>query len=118
MIYNGPRMLDYKPHCSEFLWVCWYELETPPSQHKRAASKPGAHSYHLGWLVFLPLDEEDSVGFLDPADVLHASHIIPAFAEGKRMPDNGTVLSKCAREHRDWNTYYISQSGQIAFSRN
>ena len=118
MIYNGPKMLDYKPRCFDFLWVCWCGLETPPSQHKRAASKLGAHSYCLDWLVFPSLDEEDSIGFLDPADILHASHIIPTFTKGKHMPDNGAVLSKCAREHRDWNMYYISWSGQIAFSRN
>jgi len=78
-------MIDYNPRRFDFLWVRWYDLENTLPQCKRAASKLGVCSYRLDQLVFPPLDEEDSIGFLDPEDVLCASHIIPAFAACQTM---------------------------------
>jgi hypothetical protein len=107
VIYNGPGMIDYNPRRFDFLWVRWYDLENSVPR-KSETTKPKA-SRRLNRLVFSSLDEEDSVGFLDPADVLRGCHIIPAFAQEKRFSDSQEELSKCAHEHRDWNVYYISR---------
>ena len=107
VIYNGPGMINYNPQRFDFLWVRWYNLENSVSR-KSKTTKPKA-SHRLNRLVFPSLDEEDSVGFLDPADVLRGCHIIPAFAQEERFSDSKEELSKCAREDRDWNVYYISR---------
>jgi hypothetical protein len=107
VIYNGPGMTDYNPRRYDFLWVRWYDLENSVP-HKSKTTKPKA-SHRLNRLVFPSLDEEDSVGFLDPADVLRGCHIIPAFAQEKRFSDSNEEFSKCAREDRDWNVYYVSR---------
>ena len=107
VVYNGPGMVDYNPRRFDVLWVRWYNLENPPLRKSKAANPKAPR--RLDRLVFPPLDDKGSVAFLDPADVLRGCHIIPAFAEGKRCPDSDEVLSKCAREDRDWNAYYISR---------
>ena len=106
VIYNSPRMTDYNPQYFDVLWVCWYNLENL-SLHKSKTTKPKL-SHCLDQLVFPPLDREDSLGFLDPADVLRGCHIIPAFTTGRCFLDS-EGLSKWAREDRDWNAYYVAR---------
>jgi hypothetical protein len=106
VIYNGPGMIDYNPRRFDVLWVRWYDLENAPL-HKSKATKPKL-SHRLDRPVFPTLDGEDSLGFLDPANVLRGCHIIPAFSAGRRFLDS-EGLSKCAREDRDWNAYYVAR---------
>ena len=80
-------------------------LKKNVKSHSKTAEKP---SRHLDSLSFLPWNAEDAVGFIDPADVLHGCHIIPAFFTMKSF-SNGGDLSSCACDSEDWNTYYISQ---------
>ena len=105
VIYNSPRMIDYNPRCFDFLWVCWYDLENSVPRKSKTTKLKASHC--LNCLVFPSLDEENSVGFLDPVDVLQGCHIIPAFAQEKCFSDS-EELSKCVHEDRDWNVYYIS----------
>jgi len=52
----------------------------------------------------------DAFGFLDPADVLHGCHIIPAFTFGRKFSNDGDEdLSRLAKYTKDWTCYYISQ---------
>ncbi|KAF7967387.1 hypothetical protein HWV62_34433 [Athelia sp. TMB] len=51
---------------------------------------------------------QDSFGFLDPADVLRGCHIIPVFAKGKHH-SSGKGMSFCAKDSNDWNKYYINR---------
>jgi hypothetical protein len=107
VIYNGPGMINYNPRRFDFLWVRWYDLEdSDPCKSKKAKRKT---SHRLNRLVFPSLNEEGSVGFLDPIDVLRGCHVIPAFAHEKRFSDSKEELSKCACEDGDWNVYYISR---------
>lgn len=54
----------------EFLWVRWYGLDT---QAKSGFAM--RHMYQVGFV-----EGEDAFRFMDPADVLHAIHLIPRFA--------------------------------------
>lgn len=58
----------------EFLLVHWYRLDTQYNS--------GFKARRLHCLELVPEDDPDAFGFLDPDDVIHASHIIPAFAHG------------------------------------
>lgn len=99
-IYTGTEVVDFRPHRFEFLWVRWYEFEPGVC----AGWKTSA----LDRLQFPPIANEGSFGFIDPAEVLRAAHIVPAFAAGKRYPD-GKGLSVCAKDADDWKSYYLMQ---------
>lgn len=92
-IYTGPGMVNYNPTRFDFLWVRWYE-------HKQI-------SHGLDELVFPPIADVGAFGFVDPADVLRSSHIIPAFNQGVRRDAVG--MSKCAHDSGDFNAYYVGR---------
>jgi hypothetical protein len=102
-VYVGPGMVDYTPRRLDFLWVRWYRNEV--------AGEPSRTSRRLHRLSFPPMRDEDAFGFLDPVDVLRGCHIIPAFAKGRRHPNNSRPqgLSACAGDSKDWNQYYVGQ---------
>jgi len=101
VIYTGSPVVDYRPCRLEFLWVRWYELDP------RAPASGWARST-LDRLRFPPMANEHSFGFLDPADVIRAGYIVPAFATGRRYAD-GKGLSPCARDSSDWHSYYVNR---------
>jgi len=100
VVYVGPGMVNYQPYRMEFLWVRWYQSAGMPAA--------GWKSHKLDRIRFLPMSADDTFGFLDPADVLRACHIIPVFAKGKRHVD-GMGLSWCARDSLDWVEYYVNR---------
>jgi hypothetical protein len=100
VIYVGPGMVDYQPHRLEFLWVRWYEQVD--------VLLSGWATLKLDRLKFPPIVSDDAFGFLDPSDILRASHIIPSFARGQ-IRDDGRGLSICARDSSDWHAYYVDR---------
>jgi hypothetical protein len=98
VIYAGARRADYSSHRMEFIWVRWYELDT-------LEPLGGWGSKRLDRLRFPPMDKKDAFGFLDPNDILRATHIIPSFKAGKRSPD-GSRLSASAKDEEDWRGYF------------
>lgn len=99
VVYMATDVVDCRPRRIDFLWVRWYEL-VPKSV------VGGWKTSALDQLRFPPIDHEGSFGFLDPADVLRAAHVIPAFATGRRHPD-GNQLSASAQNGDDWKRYYL-----------
>jgi hypothetical protein len=59
----------------DILWVRWYGL------HGEYAW--GCSAKRLPRVGFGHSDDSDTLGFLDPADILHACHMIPAFMLGQ-----------------------------------
>jgi hypothetical protein len=94
-------VVDYRPRKLEVLWVRWFEHDT------HAPLGSWTHS-RLDRLRFPPMAREDAFGFLDPANVMRACHIIPAFAAKKRYTD-GKGLSPCAMDSGDWQSYYVNR---------
>lgn len=99
VIYIGAGFVDYTPTRMEFLWVRWYE---PMDQLFAWETST------LDRVGFPSLTDEHSFDFLDPADILRGSHIIPAFNSGKKHPD-GLGMSGCAQDKDDWCEYYINR---------
>jgi hypothetical protein len=99
VVYVGPGMVNYQPHRMEFLWVRWYQS---------MGMLDGWKNHKLDRIRFAPMSADDTFVFIDPADVLRACHIIPAFAKGKRHVD-GMGLSWCARDSSDWVEYYVNR---------
>lgn len=99
VILVGQGMVDYNAIHIEFLWAQWYKQ---------------VDSAHTGWaaqkldhLWFPPMANDDSFGFLDPADVLHGCHILPVFAKG-RVHSDGKGMSFHAKDANDWTEYYVN----------
>jgi hypothetical protein len=100
-ILAGPAggVVDCRPRRLEFLWVRWYRCVSP--MHAWESGK-------LDRVQFPPMEDEDAFGFLDPRDVLRASHIVPVFRLGQIHKDR-IGLSKIARDNLDWCSYYVNR---------
>ena len=96
IIYNGPGMVSYEAMRFDFLWVRWFQLDE------------SANGTQLDRLTFPPMADENSFGFVDPALVVRACHILPLFSEGKRHQD-GIGLSRSAKDGQEWKAYLVNR---------
>ncbi|KAG2059281.1 hypothetical protein BDR06DRAFT_979903 [Suillus hirtellus] len=87
----------YEARQVEFLFVQWYESVQSHTWEMHA----------LGHVHFLPLENPNAFGFVNPGDVLRACHIIPAFSQGQHNPDVG--ISPLGGDKHDWKEYYINR---------
>lgn len=102
VIYTGPGSKDYRSRRVEFLWVRWFEIV-------ECRSAPlGWEEYTLDRVKFLPMADKEAFGFVNPADVLRACHIIPSFTDGRLHPERA-AMSRCAGDSDDWKYYYINR---------
>jgi hypothetical protein len=51
---------------------------------------------------------DNSFGFVDPKDVLHGCHMLPAFVKGKQHTD-GVGISWCAKDGKDYKMYHVGR---------
>jgi hypothetical protein len=102
VIYTGPGMIDYRPQRMEFIWVRWFDIVDDVNVQK------GWETAQLDHLKFPPMSDGDAFGFIDPADVLRACHIIQSFAAGRRHSE-GQGISECARNLDDWHQYFVNR---------
>ena len=102
IVHSGPRSKSLSQQKFDFLWIRWLGHEP---------------NYHSGWKacrldrVGFIGDNEDSpsFGFLDPANVLRAAHLIPAFAYGRTDQFLGPSIIRHNGEKDDWLAFYINQ---------
>ena len=111
VIYRGRGSSDLRRRRFDFLLVRWFEF---------AESSPALN--RLDRLILSPVGGEHSIGFLDPADVLRASHVVPRYSLGRRYPESDgsdrmypnphttdRIVSKLARDWEDWSEYYANR---------
>jgi len=98
VIFTGQGMVDYHPRRFEFLWVWWFDCVTEGNWQTAVLNR----------LSFFPMSSRDAFGFVDPADVLRACHIIPTFSWGQQYLD-GQGLSSVARDSQDWKLYVLNR---------
>ncbi|KAI0754545.1 hypothetical protein C8Q80DRAFT_1117222 [Daedaleopsis nitida] len=99
VVYNGPGSRDYHPRRVDFLWVRWYK-----------AVRGGGISLEVSELPevsFHPIHSDFAFGFVDPAAVLRACHIIPLWSAGRCHAEGEYGLSGCARDKDDYKRYLI-----------
>lgn len=96
VVFTGPGSIDHQPRRMEFLWVRWFQ----PSPHI------GWDSRRMDCIKFYPVQHEYAFGFLDPADIIRACHLLPRQALGKSM---GVGTSKLAKDKEDWEYYYVNR---------
>ena len=57
---------------------------------------------------FLTDDVADAYGFLDPNDIVRATHLIPAFAQDDNGIVNLPVGLSSAHSFHDWVYFYVN----------
>ncbi|TEB27708.1 hypothetical protein FA13DRAFT_1634250 [Coprinellus micaceus] len=111
VVYRGRGSWDLCKCRFDFLFVRWFTY---------ADSNPALRRHDR--VVLSPLKNTDAVGFLDPADVLRASHIVPRYSLGPLYPGSqgsnclypnksgsDPIVSKLARDWEDWHEYYVNR---------
>jgi hypothetical protein len=76
VVKTGPKLKSREPKKMEFLFVRWFGLGEEIGGWK-------AKKLHQIGLV----DGDAAFGFVDPADVIRAIHLIPRFAQGRTKKD-------------------------------
>jgi hypothetical protein len=99
VMYHDGRNRDHVSRRIEFVWVRWYEI------HKVGSWAP----QRLDEVYFPSIFEEDSFGFVDPADILRSCHIVPIFKDGQHSSGKNPGHSEYAQDKHDWNFYYINR---------
>ncbi|KAK2467950.1 hypothetical protein APHAL10511_000245 [Amanita phalloides] len=79
----------------DFLWVHWFGCDL--------AHKGGWRARRLHRIGFVESQDPTAFGFLDPASVIWAVHLIPAFSIGKTVADVDP-----SHEDMDWQQYYVN----------
>lgn len=86
----------------DFVWVRWFGQDT--------SWKAGPSEKRLPHLGFIPHMQAAAFGFVDPSDVVRATHLIPAFAHG--LTDYYLPPSRVARTtpegDNDWTYHYVN----------
>jgi hypothetical protein len=74
VLHVGPQSTSSQPQKIEFLFVRWFGHHV-----KQRAGWKARHLYQVSFLA----ENSDAFGFVDPAHVVRAAHLIPAFAADK-----------------------------------
>ncbi|PPQ76747.1 hypothetical protein CVT24_012267 [Panaeolus cyanescens] len=109
-VYVVHSDLQPYPKLMHFLWIRWYGME-PSTEYKF-----GWKARRLPRIGFV----DDTVpqtnlsspafGFIDPANVIRAIHLIPAFHHGhtKGLLDPSTLARSPSDDDSDWNFFYVN----------
>lgn len=92
-----------KPQRMEIMWVRWFQVdETSPA---------GFLHWNLDRVHFVHIADPDRLafGFVDPARVLRACHLIPAFAYGRSTQNEFMGPSVVADKDGDWRYFYVNR---------
>jgi hypothetical protein len=103
IIYIGEGNIDYQPHRLEFVWVRWYRVS------KRNTTSSW-RSRRLDRLEFLPINHEKAFGFINPSDILRATHIVPIYCRDQVYNGRSySGVSFWAQDGKDWNEYVVNR---------
>ncbi|KIJ42710.1 hypothetical protein M422DRAFT_170788 [Sphaerobolus stellatus SS14] len=100
--YREDGMLE-PPRTMHFLWVRWFGRDSK--------YRCGPKYCRLDRIGFVhDEDDTDSFGFLDPARVIRAVHLIPAFNEGRTEELLGDSVARRYDELKDdWQFFYVNR---------
>jgi hypothetical protein len=96
------------PKRMDFLWVRWLGLDP--------GYRSGWRAKRLDRVGFVPHNDPEAFGFLDPDCVLRACHLIPAFVQG-----HTTELcppSVARDDDGDWTRFYVNRCVSCVHNQN
>ena len=93
----GENLKTNVPYRINFLWVCWFGLDG--SYHG------GWKARRLHWIGFFDSEEEHAFSFLDPDEIIQATHLIPVFGHGliHNLPSDSLAHHPEDSTHEEWN---------------
>ena len=96
---NSPEIWSWEFQRMEFLWVQWYGIDDEV--------KSGFAAKRMFQVSFF--EGSDAIGFVNPADVLCAIHLIPHFA-GPRITDllGQSIVRREDEMDQDYERYYMN----------
>lgn len=101
--YRGPGVRDTRPKDMEVAWVRWYGL--------RKGEKGIWSTKNLPVVGFVneKVDKSPAFGFVDPAEIVRAVHLIPNQAGKKSANGLGPSIARGeSKEHQDWNWFFVN----------
>ncbi|KAI0316147.1 hypothetical protein OF83DRAFT_1128468 [Amylostereum chailletii] len=101
VIHRGPLSQSTKIQRVDVLWVRWLGLNVDN------ATTGGWMKRRLHGVGFVPQDDADAFGFLNPDQVIRAAYLVPAFAYGRTSAYLKPSIARLPHEHdEDWNMFY------------
>lgn len=95
----GAKSNSREPKKMEFLFVRWFGLDSE--------EVGGWNAKKLHQIGFVEGDA--AFGFVDPADVIRAVHLIPRFAHGQTKDKLGPSFARSVLDNdEDWVQYYMN----------
>ncbi|KAL1658479.1 hypothetical protein GGF50DRAFT_67162 [Schizophyllum commune] len=100
--HTGTQSEDFNFHEMKFLFVRWLGREPGYRWGRRFTRLPK--------VGFVPEDQPDAFGFLDPALVIRGAHLIPSFVNGRGTVNlrAGPSVARAEGEEDDWINYYVN----------
>jgi hypothetical protein len=101
VVKTGPKSKSREPKKMEFLFVRWFGLDDEEIG--------GWKAKNLHQIGFVKDDSDAAFGFVDPADVVRAVHLIPRFAQGRTKDMLGPSIARSLLDKdEDWVRYYVN----------
>jgi hypothetical protein len=101
VVHKGSKSSSQEPKKMDFLFVRWFGLDAS------SKARGGWKAKKLHQIGFIEGDA--AFGFIDPADVIRAVHLIPRFSDGRTKDLLGRSFSRSALEKdEDWFRYYVN----------
>jgi hypothetical protein len=101
VIHNVEGGVAQHPVSKELLWVRRFRRDK--------SYRAGFKQKRLHRLEFLPSDDDSAFGFLDPDEVIRASHLIPAFRYGGTQDLlYGESFGRAPGESDDYCYFYVN----------
>ncbi|KZT12196.1 uncharacterized protein LAESUDRAFT_754689 [Laetiporus sulphureus 93-53] len=100
VIHRGIHSTSFRPQRMDVLWVRWLGVDPDAL---------GLSHHRLPRVGFVHHHEAMPFGFVDPNEVLHGAHLIPAFAYGKTdslLPKSLVWQPSC--KDMDYVNYYVN----------
>lgn len=100
---SGPLLTSSKSQKFDFLFVRWFGQVSEQRRY-------GIHVNRMPKIGFINARNSEAFGFINPSNVIHAAHIIPAFDHG--TTDQFLIGRSVVRQDRNRDTdffrYYVN----------
>lgn len=103
-VHTAPDARNRSPQTMEILWVRWLGIVPGYIWGFKVARLPK--------VGFVPEQDDEAFGFLDPSLVLRRCHLIPAFSEGRTnaLLRPGKSIARKPGDIDDWSEFYVNMS--------
>lgn len=101
VVHKGSKSKSQEVKKMDFLFVLWFGLDNSPK------ARGGWKAKKLHQIGFI--EGNEAFGFIDPADVIRAVHLIPRFSDGRTKELLGHSFVRSGNEKdEDWVRFYVN----------